>query len=156
MSKRRKTKKELELLGTYRNQQSELSNYELKGNKVTKIDVSEDLSENVKEQFHMVTDNLITAGLLYLQDIPSLRQLSEYLREVEYINNRLKLAKEAEDEERVLKLQTQKIKMTRAFTDLGKLFFITPQARNKAITEMAKAGEINRNPAVELIHTGEL
>lgn len=152
-----KTKKELELAGTYREDRHKNRGITLKGEILTEVKPLWNWHKKVKEQFDFITRNLITYELLMYQDIPSLYQIGDMLNEIQYIEERIKEAKRDENIDRVIKLQTQKIKIVKAYNELAKSYYITPDARNKAIQELAKHRDNRKvNKALDLITNGDL
>lgn len=156
---RPKTKEELQLAGTYRADRHTYLDHQIEGDTVTAVEPVRGWRKQVKEQFQYLTESLLHHGLIHTQDIPSLYQLGEYLSEIDYITRELKTAKKAEelDLDQIMRLQSQKIKLVKAYTELAKSYYVTPQARHKAAAMMGKAeAEIKKSKAEELIASGTL
>jgi len=152
-----KPRKQLELEGTFHKCKHGHLLYEFKGEKIVAVEPARGWKKPVKEQFEFLTENLVKYEMLLSQDIPSLYMLGDYLEEINFVKVELKKAKKQDAPEMVFKYQNQLMKLTKAFTDLARKYYITPDARNKALANMVRANEEGKlNKALELITQGSL
>ena len=151
-----KTKKELQLAGTYRPKVHGYLDYQFTGEIITEVFPVKGWSKQAKEQFKLITDSLIQREVIQAQDIPSLLLLGSYLNDIQYVEKEIKQAKKEQDDDRIIRYMNQKIRFTKAFTELATKFFVTPAVRYKAAAFIGKNEREKITSAEELIENGSL